>query len=87
MDPELLEKAESYAANRGLVLSSQLGDGIHGIVLLAKFKAQLGPVAIKVHSHDAPFQRERDVYRTLRDWASKTSAAAVCHNCWHSMKI
>jgi hypothetical protein len=65
MDAELFAKATRYAAQRGVILGRLLGDGIHGIVLEAEYKAKPGRLAIKVHSNAEAFARECAVYRRL----------------------
>lgn len=65
MDLELRERAERYAAIRGLTLGTSLGSGIHGIVFLARFHQNPAGVAVKFHTDAVPFQREIAAYARL----------------------
>lgn len=64
---ELVARAEQYAQTRGLTINEKLGYGVHGIVFSAERQSEAGRRAIKVHERDGPYQRERDVYRRLRE--------------------
>lgn len=63
---DLYERAEQYAALRGLTLNRALGHGVQGIVLEALLQDG-SPVAVKVLERQDAYERERDVYLRLRD--------------------
>lgn len=45
-----------------------LGNRIHGTVVSVEDQRQHTRSAIKIHEHEAFYQRERDIYLRLRDW-------------------
>jgi len=63
----LIRRAEEYAANNGLVLGSQLGFGVHGIVFSAERQPEDPPCAVKVHERATDYARERDVYLRMQE--------------------
>lgn len=67
MDELLTQQAQTYARRHHLRLVERLGHGIHGIVYVAERNAEPGNVAIKVHRSREAYERERDVYLTLRE--------------------
>ena len=67
MDELLTQHAQTYARRHQLRLAERLGHGIHGIVYAAERNAEPGNVAIKVHRSREVHERERDVYRRLKE--------------------
>src|SRR5687768_6987928 len=67
------DRASEYAESRGLVIREQLGFGVHGSVFAASLHVgQAGRYAIKVHEHEACYERERDVYKRLLEFGVET---------------
>jgi hypothetical protein len=64
--PDLLRRAEEYARERSLILGDRLGYGVQGIVFQARNQDE-GQSAIKVHSQETAYRRERNVYSRLRE--------------------
>lgn len=64
--PEVLRRAQEYCQRNGLVLGKALGSGVHGSVFAAESQSRSGRSAVKVHEHEAPYRRERDVYLRLK---------------------
>jgi hypothetical protein len=64
---ELIYRGQQYAAQYGLVLGKELGFGVHGIVFEAESQAVKGRCAVKIHSQEPAYCRERDVYLRLRE--------------------
>lgn len=67
---ELTGRAEAYAKQSGLRLGDPLGHGVHGIVFATESQPETRPVvqsAIKALRREPDYQRERDVYRHLRE--------------------
>lgn len=62
-----LQNAQIYASRHNLQLAECLGDGVHGIVLVAEDKSKPGKTAIKAHKDSEAYVRERGVYRRLRE--------------------
>jgi hypothetical protein len=67
INEELLHRAREYAARYGLSLANELGSGVHGIVFLAIAKAEKARCAVKIHSQEEAFRRERDIYLRLKE--------------------
>jgi hypothetical protein len=65
IDEQLLQKVEAYARRYTVNLSSGLGFGVHGCVLVAQRLTQPARSAVKFHRHFEPYCRERDVYELL----------------------
>jgi len=74
---ELLRRAHLYADRNKLVISEQLGCGVHGIVFAAKGQSERGHSAIKIHRQEAPYRRERDAYLRLQELG--VSEVRNCH--------
>jgi hypothetical protein len=68
---ELLDRAQAYARQNGLILSDELGTGVHGTVFLAESQPEkdqpTGRSAIKIHQRDIDYARERDIYLRLKE--------------------
>ena len=62
-----LQNAQIYAARHNLQLAERLGDGVHGIVMVAEDKSKPGKTAIKAHKDAEAYAREREVYQRLRE--------------------
>src|SRR5260370_21389527 len=60
------ETADAYAARHQLRLASQLGTGVHGIVLVAHEKVKSDRSALKAHKSFEPYLLERNAYERLR---------------------
>jgi hypothetical protein len=65
----LFQKAEGYASRHAVTFGDRLGDGMHGIVLVAESKERVFRSAIKIFRHSEPYWKERDVYLRLREGA------------------
>ncbi len=65
MSEILTQTARAYCDRHRLRLAERLGFGIHGIVHVVEGNFKPGKAAIKIHSANAPYQRERDVYLRL----------------------
>lgn len=64
----LLERIRYYAERGGYLMERPLGTGVQGSVYQVRKKGQMFGAAIKAHSHDIAFRRERDVYLRLREY-------------------
>ncbi len=78
---DLEHRARQYTQRRELVLGSELGCGVHGIVFLTESQQEKTPLdacsAIKVHRRQSDYWRERDVYFRLKQSGLKTIRG--CH--------
>jgi hypothetical protein len=63
----LIQRLQEYANGHALILSTELGAGVHGIVFSAKSQIDGGKTAVKVQEHVADYARERDVYLRLQE--------------------
>src|SRR5438874_12497206 len=68
---ELLLRGREYTARYGLSLANELGSGVHGSVFLVKAQVEIARSAIKIHSQEEPFRRERDIYLRLKEHGVK----------------
>lgn len=66
-EEELREKAERYAAAKGLDISECLGWGLHGSVWKLTRKGESFTGVLKLHRYAASWRRERDCYLRLRE--------------------
>jgi hypothetical protein len=60
-----LQNAQIYASRHNIQLAERLGDGVHGIVLVAEHKSKPGKTAIKAHKDSEVYVLEREVYQRL----------------------
>jgi len=67
VDEDLIARAQRYARRHKAVLRDRLGFGIHGIVYAAQRNRKPGRSALKFHSRDETYYRERQVYRRLKE--------------------
>jgi hypothetical protein len=67
MDDELIRRTELYLAKNGMHITDELGDGLHGIVLLVEDNLNGGATALKVHRYAEAYQREVLVYRHFNE--------------------
>lgn len=74
---QLLRRVDIFAQRHGLMLGEQLGSGVHGTVFVAESQTEPGRSAVKVHERKAPYCRERDVYRRLKEYG--ISEVRGCH--------
>lgn len=67
----MLRRAEDFVAENDLVLGPQLGFGVHGSVFVAESQGegQGMEFALKVYRREVEYQRERDVYLRLQQYA------------------
>ncbi|MCE9533167.1 MAG: hypothetical protein K8T89_18875 [Planctomycetes bacterium] len=65
--PETVERAEEYCRRKGLVLSNQLGFGVHGSVFAAENQTDGRRAAVKAHERERFYRRERNVYLRLKE--------------------
>src|SRR5437016_13791578 len=63
----LLQKVRLYASGHQMTLVKPLGFGTHGTVFSAKGNPEFGRSAIKIHSDQHPYLRERMVYERLAE--------------------
>ncbi len=65
MDNKLIQQAERYIMKRNVLLTKQLGIGIHGVVYVAIDKQKMERFAVKIHRYKEAYQRECAIYRRL----------------------
>jgi len=63
--PNLRDKAESYAAWRGLTIMGPLGNGADGSVWEVESKQNTLSWALKLHHDTRPYLREKECYERL----------------------
>jgi hypothetical protein len=67
---DLIQRAQLFAKQHGMMLGRQLGCGMDGIVLATKSQPENDLVilhsAVKAHRRPEAYQRERNVYQRLR---------------------
>ena len=63
----LKEKADAYAASRGLEITGILGDGTQGNVWTVRGKNKLISWALKLHARPQNYRVEKEVYLRLQD--------------------
>jgi len=67
MKSHVPDAVHRYLTRRGLEIRDELGAGIEGTVF-----ATTSQTAIKVHMHQAAYQREKEIYLRLRDRGVET---------------
>jgi hypothetical protein len=65
--PELVRRAKEYAVKSGLVIADSLGAGVHGSVFATKGHIEAIHSAVKVHTSESAFHRERNAYLRLKE--------------------
>jgi hypothetical protein len=80
MSAILLERIRQYAARTGRVLDEELGTGVQGTVHTIRRRGEIFAAAVKAHSNDLNYARERDVYLQLKEF--NTTQICGCDVPW-----
>lgn len=67
-ESDLVQKVWEYIRRDGRILGPALGTGVQGNVFVVKLQSSLFDTALKIHSREIEYRRERNVYLRLREY-------------------